>query len=84
MAKFKHDENCENAREADPAFWVRCSCRRELCRAATAGGRPQIMQSRDGKTWEPAVPVSPREVGAFGLHYRIMFRVRAFFARFFK
>jgi hypothetical protein len=42
----------------------------------------QTMQSSDGKTWFPAVPVSPREIGAFGLHYRIMFRVRAFFARF--
>ena len=43
--------------------------------------QPQTMQSRDGIHWEPAVPVSARSVGAFGLHYRIMFRVRAFFRR---
>ena len=43
--------------------------------------QPQTMQSSDGKTWEPAVPISAREVGAFGLHYLIMFRVRSFFRR---
>ncbi len=39
------------------------------------------MQSSDGKTWVPAVPVDPKSVGAFSLRYRIMFKVRAFFAK---